>query len=526
MTFPRRECFFFLAVVGFALLLRLGGIDFGLHKGVFWHPEEWETPSPFPLCRLERALIDRALFHAHRLLFDAVPPASYRTFLEGRTPLRLRAYRLASAFLGASSVAFLGWMAWRSGFSPIAAALFLAISPLHLHASHLATPETLRGLLWLCLYGVCAFRFHDRLLVPLLGGILLPLPLSWLALLFVPLLFREGWRPLVGVLLGGGVVVGCRYLAGIPLSGLPAPLPPSGTSSLLAEGVYGAGPLLLALPWLFLGGGGERRGCLWIYRLVLCADLGWAIYRGGRPGVWRCWQPLLLFVGLREVFRGLRPRLRIPVLLLMGLFQLSGAMAVIRGFLLPDPRVAAERWRAANFTAEAPFLEVSPLPLGRKRASVPQAGGRAGGVDAAYAVVIDFHARGNALARGEDFPPPLRFAFPIVHFPRRGWPRSMADRLAPLLYLSPVVTIYRLLPHEVGEAGNTTGWFEHAGGFAWRMRIAPTYARYDDRVASAPARLFLYEDGVPLGPRMALHEEIRRKGRGRYSHWGDTLIFS
>ncbi|RME49663.1 MAG: hypothetical protein D6795_11380, partial [Deltaproteobacteria bacterium] len=118
------------------------------------------------------------------------------------------------------------------------------------------------------------------------------------------------------------------------------------------------------------------------------------------------------------------------------------------------------------------------------------------------------------------------FAFPIAHFPRRGWPRSVTDRLAPLLYLSPTVTIYRLLPHEVVEAENTAGWFEHGGGFAWRMRIAPTYARYDDRVSSAPVRLFLYEDGVPLGPRMALHEEIRRKGGGRYSHWGDTLIFS
>jgi SAM-dependent methyltransferase len=38
--------------------------------------------------------------------------------------------------------------------------------------------------------------------------------------------------------------------------------------------------------------------------------------------------------------------------------------------------------------------------------------------------------------------------------------------------------------------------------------------------------LELYEDYLPLGPRHAQHDNIRRRGRGRFSHWGSTLFFS
>jgi hypothetical protein len=36
----------------------------------------------------------------------------------------------------------------------------------------------------------------------------------------------------------------------------------------------------------------------------------------------------------------------------------------------------------------------------------------------------------------------------------------------------------------------------------------------------------LLEDGQVLGPGCALHEDIRRHGGGRYSHWGRELYFS
>lgn len=40
------------------------------------------------------------------------------------------------------------------------------------------------------------------------------------------------------------------------------------------------------------------------------------------------------------------------------------------------------------------------------------------------------------------------------------------------------------------------------------------------------SRLRLFEDGRELGPAHAGHDEIRRAGGGRYSHWGAQLYFS
>jgi hypothetical protein len=36
----------------------------------------------------------------------------------------------------------------------------------------------------------------------------------------------------------------------------------------------------------------------------------------------------------------------------------------------------------------------------------------------------------------------------------------------------------------------------------------------------------LFEDGVTLGPAHALHDDIRRRGAGRFSHWHESLYFS
>ena len=45
-----------------------------------------------------------------------------------------------------------------------------------------------------------------------------------------------------------------------------------------------------------------------------------------------------------------------------------------------------------------------------------------------------------------------------------------------------------------------------------------------DRESSSSIQVF--EDGRPLGPAHAPHEEIRRLGKGRFSHWGDQLHLS
>jgi len=48
-----------------------------------------------------------------------------------------------------------------------------------------------------------------------------------------------------------------------------------------------------------------------------------------------------------------------------------------------------------------------------------------------------------------------------------------------------------------------------------------------DKETSNRSGLMLFEDGRPLGPAHAVHDDIRKKGRGRYSHWTrGTLYFS
>ena len=48
----------------------------------------------------------------------------------------------------------------------------------------------------------------------------------------------------------------------------------------------------------------------------------------------------------------------------------------------------------------------------------------------------------------------------------------------------------------------------------------------DTTDAPKASKLKLYEDGIALGPAHSEHAEIRQYGRGRYSHWGNTLYFS
>src|SRR5690348_14896622 len=47
-----------------------------------------------------------------------------------------------------------------------------------------------------------------------------------------------------------------------------------------------------------------------------------------------------------------------------------------------------------------------------------------------------------------------------------------------------------------------------------------------DDAASTRSRLVLCEDGNLIGPAHSLHADIVKEGGGRYSHWGNSLIFS
>jgi pectate lyase len=59
-------------------------------------------------------------------------------------------------------------------------------------------------------------------------------------------------------------------------------------------------------------------------------------------------------------------------------------------------------------------------------------------------------------------------------------------------------------------------------GFCWTAPM-PAFLLSDKESASS---LALYENGVAIGPAHAGHDEIRKRGLGRYSHWGEMLYFS
>lgn len=69
--------------------------------------------------------------------------------------------------------------------------------------------------------------------------------------------------------------------------------------------------------------------------------------------------------------------------------------------------------------------------------------------------------------------------------------------------------------------------FQHAGGHCWQADLSRLAADRGDSMAE-PQRspLRLLENGERLGPGHSVHDTIRSTGRGRYSHWGQTLYFS
>ena len=64
---------------------------------------------------------------------------------------------------------------------------------------------------------------------------------------------------------------------------------------------------------------------------------------------------------------------------------------------------------------------------------------------------------------------------------------------------------------------------ERERGHCFVLRRLPSHWESD---ADTGSRVILLEDGRPLGPAHANHDEIRTVGGGRFSHWGDVLYFS
>ena len=65
----------------------------------------------------------------------------------------------------------------------------------------------------------------------------------------------------------------------------------------------------------------------------------------------------------------------------------------------------------------------------------------------------------------------------------------------------------------------------HEAGRCWVAEV-PARIPGDTEATPAISSLRLFEDGRELGPAHALHDDIRRLGGGRFSHWGGSLFFS
>jgi hypothetical protein len=70
------------------------------------------------------------------------------------------------------------------------------------------------------------------------------------------------------------------------------------------------------------------------------------------------------------------------------------------------------------------------------------------------------------------------------------------------------------------------GPFQKETGYCWIAQL-PGHEKYaDSNKDGQKSTLILYEDGKPLGPPHSLHDDIRTNGKGRYSHWINSIYFS
>lgn len=59
-------------------------------------------------------------------------------------------------------------------------------------------------------------------------------------------------------------------------------------------------------------------------------------------------------------------------------------------------------------------------------------------------------------------------------------------------------------------------------GHCWVVTLSPTPVSDSEGLS----RVRVLEDGVELGPGHCAHDEIRREGKGQFSHWAGNLYFS
>jgi hypothetical protein len=68
--------------------------------------------------------------------------------------------------------------------------------------------------------------------------------------------------------------------------------------------------------------------------------------------------------------------------------------------------------------------------------------------------------------------------------------------------------------------------FANDKGSCWVSLIPDLKQGADNQMSATRSTLLLLENDKLLGPAHASHDDIRRSGGGRYSHWGTNLYFS
>jgi hypothetical protein len=123
-----------------------------------------------------------------------------------------------------------------------------------------------------------------------------------------------------------------------------------------------------------------------------------------------------------------------------------------------------------------------------------------------------------------DQPRPLKVSgWPVGRFLRFATWATLVIACTASLALRQADTRYQLdlLPKDMSHNEGAAFQAPIVGQVPWPWEPAPDTMSDPQR-----SRLILFEDGLQLGPSHQAHIDIRRLGRGRYSHWSNYILFS
>ena len=195
---------------------------------------------------------------------------------------------------------------------------------------------------------------------------------------------------------------------------------------------------------------------------------------------------------------------------------------VDHGFYQFSPCLMFEYYRAAGFEClESMLLDYSAEEPDRWLVRCAPFGffgeGTAGALDDRIYLHLFAARRGRAIAL---YPSPIQALYSSVEDTETE--RDRPRWFAPLLLCDG-------RRHDIpskAELALPAARFAAEIGHAWTVPIGEFAALADTVERPARSPLILLEDGAPLGPPHATHAQIRTRGRGRYSHWGEHLYFA